>query len=203
MTINIVTRYAEDISMENGICNFDKLFPNAVGLSAISWEWPGYSRRNYGEKLLKEMYLTINKSVSNNIHLMVQLVPEQPNTAMVNYKKTWGLIKDSGVEIGVFLEKKNFIDNGMSGLVLTGLGSIPTSQHGEFQKMINLEEKLFFSNIAPAFDVDVVTQDSRLTKWLQSIFDREGIIFFLLGFFDDNNAEVVAVGRKSIIDKSL
>ncbi len=38
MTISHVKRYAEDISVKNDIYNFNELFPNVVGLSAISWE---------------------------------------------------------------------------------------------------------------------------------------------------------------------
>lgn len=201
MTISHVKRYAEDISIKNDIYNFNKLLPNVDGLSAISWEWPGYSRRKYGEQLLKEMYITINKNISDGIHSMVQLVPEQPNTRIVRYKKTWGLIENSGVEINLFLKKESFTESGISGLVLTGYSYIPTSLEGEVQKLINLEEKLFFSNIPPEFDVDVVPQVERLIKWLYSIFNNDGIVFFLLGSFDENDAEVVAVGRKSVIDK--
>ncbi len=201
MTISHVKRYAEDISVKNDIYNFNELFPNVVGLSAISWEWPGYSRRKYGELLLKEMYITINNNISDGIHSMVQLVPEQPNTKIVNYKKVWGFIKNSGVQIDLFLKNESFADSGISGLVLTGYGYIPTALEGEFQKLINLEDKLFFSTIPPKLDVDVVPQEKRLIKWLHSIFNNNGIVLFILGRFDENDAEVVAVGRKSVIDK--
>ncbi|QGX91126.1 hypothetical protein EFZ10_05480 [Tatumella sp. TA1] len=201
MTISHVKRYAEDISVKNDIYNFNELFPNVVGLSAISWEWPGYSRRKYGELLLKEMYITINNNISDGIHSMVQLVPEQPNTKIVNYKKVWGFIKNSGVQIDLFLKNESFADSGISGLVLTGYGYIPTALEGEFQKLINLEDKLFFSTILPKLDVDVVPQEKRLIKWLHSIFNNNGIVLFILGRFDENDAEVVAVGRKSVIDK--
>ncbi len=147
------------------------------------------------------MYITINNNISDGIHSMVQLVPEQPNTKIVNYKKVWGFIKNSGVQIDLFLKNESFADSGISGLVLTGYGYIPTALEGEFQKLINLEDKLFFSTIPPKLDVDVVPQEKRLIKWLHSIFNNNGIVLFILGRFDENDAEVVAVGRKSVIDK--
>ncbi|MBT0731138.1 hypothetical protein [Rosenbergiella nectarea] len=203
MTISHVKRYAEDISVKNEIYNFNELLPNVVGLSAISWEWPGYSRRKHGEQLLKEMYIAINNNISDGIHSMMQLVPEQPDTKIVNYKKTWGLIKNSGVQIDLFLKKESFIDSGISGLVLTGYGYIPTALEGEVQKLIDLEEKIFFSTIPPKLDVDVFPQEKRLIKWLHIIFNNDGIVLFILGRFDENDAEVVAVGRKSVIDKII
>ena len=86
-----------------------------TGVSAVSWEWHGYSRREYGGELLKEMFAVLTDNNNDKIHLMVQLVPEQPNTAIVNYKKTWGLIESSGVKIDGFLDKKSFIDKGSEG----------------------------------------------------------------------------------------
>ncbi|AIR62535.1 hypothetical protein LH23_18295 [Cedecea neteri] len=193
---NYVKRYAKNINDKNDICNFDGLLPAVDGISAVSWEWHGYSRREYGGELLKKIFSTLTDNDSDNIHLMVQLSPEQPNTAIVNYKKTWGLIESSGVKTDVFWGKKSFIDKGNKDLVLTGVCCADSCIASDIQKLINVDEKLFFSNLSPDLIDTHVSVRGRMEKWIENILHNDGVIFFLLGRFDESDSEVVAIGKE-------
>jgi len=196
MTTNYIKRYSENLNIKNNITNFNEILASVEGISAVSWEFLGHSRREFGEKILKDMYGIIN---NDNINVMVQLSPEQPDTAMVNYKKTWGIIGDSGVNLDNITEKKSFIDMGRNGLILTGVGSIPITVEGNIQKLINSERELFFSNISPCFDFDSSLNIGRLNQWIRNILINNGIVFYLLGYFDEVDSEVVALGRKDAL----
>ncbi|MDW8846757.1 hypothetical protein SD961_12795 [Erwinia sp. MMLR14_017] len=199
MTTNYVRRYAENISIKNDICDFSDLIPEINGISAVSWELPNCSRREFGERLLKDIYTVVTDD--DFIHVMVQLVPEQPDNAIVNYKKTWGLIGSSGIKVDNFQDKKSFIDKGCKGLILAGTCCIASSLCCEIQKLINSQEKLFFSNLSPNLSEADAPSVGRLTKWIENILHNDGIIFFLLGRFDENDSEVVAIGNKIALKK--
>lgn len=201
MTTNYVRRYAENINVKNDICDFSGLLPNINGISAVSWELPNCSRREFGATLLKEMYSKVNDNELNCYHVMVQLSSEQPDTAIVNYKKTWGLIENSGVKLDCFQDKYSFIDKGSRGLILTGTCRISCSICGEIQQLINTEEKLYFSNLSPDLSDGREPQSGRLMKWIENILRNNGIVFFLLGRFDENDSEVVAIGKKIVLEK--
>lgn len=203
MTTNYVKRYAENINFKNDICDFNGLFPEMNGVSAVSWELPNCSRREFGASLLKEMYSTITDGELNYYHVMLQLVPEQPDTAIINYKKTWGLIENSGVKLDCFLDKISFIDKGSRGLILTGTCRISCFLRDEIQQLINTEEKLYFSNISPDLNDTNKTQPGRLIKWIDNIIRNNGIVFFLLGRFDENDSEVVAIGKSIVLEKII
>jgi hypothetical protein len=203
MTINYVKRYAKNINVKNDICDFSNLVHEIHGYSAVSWELPNCSRREFGARLLKEMYSAVTNGELGCYHVMVQLVPEQPDTAIVNYKKTWGLIENSGVKLDYFQNRISFIDKGSRGLILTGISRIVCSVFSEIQQLINTEEKLFFSNSPPDLsDVDT-PQSGRLTKWIENILRNDGVVFFLLGRFDENDSEVVAIGKGGVLEKLL
>ncbi|APG17523.1 hypothetical protein A3780_08150 [Kosakonia radicincitans] len=201
MTINYVKRHAEKLDAKNDITHFNSSLWSLEGIAAVSWELPGFSRREYCEQLLKDIFDTITDHTSENIYVMLQLVPEQPDSVMVNYKKTWGLVANSGVNVESIYNKKSFIDKGCKGLVLTGLGSILTTVSNEVQKLINIEEKLFFSNISPNIHIENNSQHDRLTQWIHNILYSNGVVFFPLGQFDEKCAEIVAIGSKSVLGK--
>ncbi|KFC07164.1 hypothetical protein GTGU_02086 [Trabulsiella guamensis ATCC 49490] len=203
MTTNYVRRYAEDINVKNDICDFSGLLPDINGISAISWELPNCSRREFGAFLLKEMYSTVTDGELNCYHVMVQLVPEQPDTAIVNYKKTWGLIENSGIKVNNFQDKRSFIDKGRRGLILTGTCRIVSPSSSELQRLINTEEKLFFSNIPPDMNDADTLQTERLTKWIEDILCNNGVVFFLLGRFDETDSEIVAIGKSIALEKLI
>ncbi|NIG77546.1 hypothetical protein F3J34_28710 [Klebsiella sp. Ap-873] len=142
------------------------------------------------------MFSVLTDNGNDNIHLMVQLSPEQLNTAIVNYKKTWGLIESSGVKTDVFWGKKSFIDKGNKGLVLTGLCCAVSCLASDIQKLINVEEKLFFSNLSPDLIDTDVSVGGRMEKWIENILHNDGVIFFLFGRFDESDSEVVAIGKE-------
>lgn len=201
MTTNYVKRYAENINVENDICDFSSLIPDMNGISAVSWELPGCSRREFGAFLLKDMYSTVTDGELSSYNVMVQLVPEQPDTAIVNYRKTWGLIENLGVKLDCFQDKFSFIDKGCRGLILTGTCRIACSICGEIQQLINSEEKLFFSNLSPDLSDSGEPQPRRLIKWIENILRNNGVVFFFLGRFDENDSEVVAIGKRIVLEK--
>jgi hypothetical protein len=203
MTTNYVKRYAENISIKNDICDLSSLLPGIDEISAVSWELPNCSRREFGAFLLNEMYSTVTGGELSCYHVMVQLVPEQPDTAIVNYKKTWGLIENSGVKLECFQDKSSFIDKGGRGLILTGTCRISCSLYGEVQQLINAEEKLFFSNLSPDLSDSCEPQPKRLIKWIENILHNDGVVFFLLGRFDENDSEVVAIGKRIVLEKII
>lgn len=203
MTTDYVKRYVENLSEKNDVTNFSEVFTSVNGVSAVSWELPGFTRRKHGEKKLKDIYRSLTDD-GEYIHVFVQLVPAQPDTAIVNYKKTWGLIRNSEVNIDSLSDKKSFIERTSKGLVMTGVSIIPVNVVGVIQSLINSQGKLYFSNISVGcdFDDDDLNAD-RLTQWVHNIFINEGVVFFLLGSFDENDAEVVAMGSKSALGKIM
>lgn len=199
MTINYVKRYAEDIGLKNDIADFSKILSPIEGITAVSWELPGFSRREFGEKMLKDIYsLSVGNSIKN-INVMLELVPHQPDTAIVKYKKTWGLIETNGINTNNIFEKRSFIDHGDEGLILTGMGFISKITENEIQKLINHEKKLFFSNLRPDFELCDAFQTDRLTGWIFNILHNNGIIYFFLGYPDEKDSELVALGTKSAL----
>jgi hypothetical protein len=203
MTTNYVKRYAENINIKNDICDLSGLLPGMNEIAAVSWELPNCSRKEFGAFLLNEMFSTITDGELNCYHVMVELVPEQPDTAIVNYKKTWGLIENSGVKLESFQDKSSFIDKGSRGLILTGTCRISCSLHGEIQQLINTEEKLFFSNLSPDLSISFESQPKRLIKWIENILHNNGVVFFMLGQFDENDSEVVAIGKRIVLEKII
>lgn len=203
MTISYIKRYAENINVANDICDFSDLIPEMNGISAVSWEVPNCTRREFGARLLKEMYSVATGGSFDCIHAMVELVPEQPDTAIVNYKKTWGLIGGSGIKVDDFQDKRSFIDPGREGLVLTGICCIVSSLCSELQKLINSEERLFFSNMPPKLIDAHTSPTGRLKIWIKDILHNDGVIFFLLGRFDENDSEVVAIGKGVALEKII
>ncbi|MBM7341242.1 hypothetical protein [Pantoea coffeiphila] len=200
MITNYIKRYAEDLRSSNDIACFDKIFLSLDGVSAVSWEWQGHSRREYGEELLRNMFSLVNHD-GGSMNVMVQLVPEQPNTAMVKYKKTWGLIESCGLNLNLIENRMSFIDKGCNGLILSGFGSVSSDVTHEIEKLINSEERLFFSNLTPDFDFSEENSNGRLSFWINSIIRNDGLVFFHLGSFDEKDSEVVVVGKKYNIRK--
>lgn len=201
MITNYLRRYAENINVKNEICNFSNLLPDMNGISAVSWELPNCSRREFGAVLLKEMYSTFIDDEWDCYHVMVQLVPEQPDNAIVNYKKTWGMIENSGVETEHFEDKSSFIDKVSHGLILTGTCRISRSIPAQIQQLINAEEKVFFSNLPPDLSDTGEPQSGRLIKWIENILHKNGVVFFLLGRFDEIDSEVVAIGKRTVLER--
>ncbi|MEM6160110.1 hypothetical protein AAH446_06060 [Erwinia sp. P6884] len=85
--------------------------------------------------------------------------------------------------------------------MLAGICCVANSLCCEIQKLINSQEKLFFSNLSPNLSDADAPSVGRLTKWIENILHNDGVIFFLLGRFDENDSEVVAIGYKVALKK--
>lgn len=195
MTINYVKRFVKDVNIENDICNFSKFIPELHGVSAMSWEFPNMSRRQFGAQLLKEIYYNVTGDFLYNTYVLLQLTPEQPDNTIVRYKKTWGLVEGSGIKLDDYKEHKSFIDKGNNGLVLTGICRIKEKICNSLQELINSEENLFFSDITPLRSNEELHSNSRMDIWLKEILNNNGFVFFLLGRFDEKDAEIVVVSK--------
>ncbi|MCP2231649.1 MULTISPECIES: hypothetical protein [Erwinia] len=196
MTTKIVTRYAENINKNNEIAKFEKYFIEGENISALSWEMPNEPRKKMGEALVKMMAEKISLTEEKQINVILELTPEQPDNAIVKHKKTWGLIESRGIDVSKINNKKSYITPGKKGLVLTGTGKIPISTVGVIQGIINSQDKLYFTNI----EADNISQQDgsfgKISDWMKKVWENNGIIFILLGSFDEIHSEIVALGHK-------
>ncbi|PKE28800.1 hypothetical protein CWS43_20630 [Rahnella sp. AA] len=196
MTTKLIVRHTRDISCSNEIADFGTRYAiDCENISAVSWEVPGSSRRELGEFLLKKIIREISPNCLN-IHVMVELSAEQPNNAIVKYKKTWGLIKDCGVKVDNIDDKFNFERKGKSGLILSGIGSFKPSQEDVISGLINKVEKVYFSI---GNDIGGCYSSSVPIDWMRCVWDNGGIVFILLGYFDEPACEVVAMGHATTL----
>jgi len=196
MTTNIVIRYAESIDRINSIANFDKYSIRGSDISAISWELPGNSRSKAGEHLLKMMAEKIvPENYSGGLHVMVQLSSVQPDNAIVNYKKTWGLLKSSGVETDKIEGKSDILIKGKDGLILLGEGEISLSSQGVIKSLYNSEINVYFALFTNGQENSHLLTNDSLSEWMSSVWKNDGVIFILLGHFDEKDCEIVALGK--------
>lgn len=204
MTTNVLVRYAETIDRENAIANFDKYSIKSSDISAISWELPGNSRRESGEHLLKMMAKKIfPENNPGELYVMVQLSSEQPDNVIVNYKKTWGLMKSCGVEIDKIKERSDIIIKSKDGLTLLGTGKINLNSHGVIKSLYNNEIKVYFALFKTDQEYIINLSNSSLSEWMDSVWNNNGLIFILLGHFDEKDCEVVALGKHEKLNSLL
>jgi len=204
MTIDFVIRYADDINEKNEITDFNLFSISGKGISAVSWELPNAPLKTFGEGLLKKMVGNYSSGVSDeNIYTFVVLSAEQPDSAIVNHRKAWGLLKVRGVKVDGVGEKKDFIVKGREGLILSGLGSVESNSLGVIESLINSGEKVFFSTI-PSSNVNMTASIPRqITEWMSNIWVNNGVVFFALGRYDEPNCEIVALGQKINLQKLM
>lgn len=196
MISNLIIRQAKDISRANEIANFSARYGvNYNGISAVSWENPHSSRRESGAFLLRELVRKINPACLN-IQVMVELSAEQPDNVIVNYKKTWGLLKDDGINVDEITDKVNFERRGKVGLILSATGSICIFKDDVVSGLINNIDKLYF---AIGDNVSKCSSVSNSEDWMKCVWDNDGVIFMLLGYFDEPTCEVVAMGNASTL----
>lgn len=194
MITNLIVRRAKDISNPNEIANFNSRYSIAcANIAAVSWELPNSSRREFGEILLKKVIKKLQPDCSA-IQIMVEISPEQPNSAIVKYKKTWGLLQDWGVQISNIDDKLSFEKKGLSGFILSGTGVVSMDKENVITPLINSQEKVFFSIGKSGFRK--TSQYSNPNDWMRYIWDEGGIVFMLLGYFDEPSCEVVALANE-------
>lgn len=198
MITDIVIRYAENINYENKLADFLRYSIHGDSVAAVSWELPGEPRRKGGEYLLKKMAEKIHSDVNSGIlHVMIELSGEQPDNAIVNYKKTWGLLKSRGIRVDDITDKKDFIRKGENGLILSCYGTVDLLSDGVIQSLFNCEEKVYFSLFSPKYKW--TPNENSLSGWMESVWEINGIVFMLMGYFDEKDCELVALGRQGVL----
>jgi len=202
MTTDVVIRYAEDINEKNEITDFNLFSISGKDISAVSWELPNVPLKNFGEGLLRRMVKNYSSGLSDEvIYTFVVLSAEQPDNAIVNHRKTWGLLNVRGVKVNGVGERKGLIVKGNEGLILSGLGSVNLNSAGVIESLINSGEKVFFSTIQPT-NVNMTDSIPRqITEWMSNIWINNGVVFFALGRYDEPDCEIVALGQKRNLQK--
>lgn len=197
MITDIVVRYADNISVGNEIANFRRLSINGENISAVSWELPGVPRRKAGECLLKNIVTVLRPPHSlGELYVRVELSSEQPDNAIVNYKKTWGLLKSFGVHIDDIENKSNFTTKSQNGLILSATGVIDLQSKGIIESLINCEVKAYFSLCDSKSICDDLLSNNSQDEWMNLMWKHNGIVFILLGHFDEKDCEIVALGHE-------
>lgn len=169
MTTKIVIRHAENINKKNEIARFDSYGIEEENISALSWEIPNEPRAKSGGYLLKKMISKVSllSNKKQTIGVMLELTPEQPNNAIVNHKKTWGLVEGCGVDVNKIINKISHLNPGKKGLVLTGTGRISLDKVDLIQNFINTQEKLYFSSFN-SYEVDEYEKElDSPSKWMK------------------------------------
>lgn len=198
MITDKVIRFANNISTGKEIANFKRLLIGGENISAVSWELPGAPRRNAGEYLLKIMSSTLcTPNSTGKLYVRVELSSEQPDNAIVNYKKTWGLLKSFGVHIDGIENKSNFIQKGQDGLILSATGVLDLQSQGIIESLFNCEVKTYFSLCDSKIIHDDQLRNNSQGEWMNLLWRHHGIIFILLGHFDEKDCEIVALGHHS------
>jgi len=202
MTTDVVIRYAEDINEKNEITDFNLFSISGKDISAVSWELPNAPLKNFGEGLLREMAKNYSSDLSDeDIYTLVVLSAEQPDSAIVNHRKTWGILNVSGVKVNEVSERKDFIVKGSEGLILSGLGSVKLNSVGVIESLINSGEKVFFSTIQSTNVNMTASIPRQITEWMSNIWINNGVVFFALGRYDEPDCEIVALGQKRNLQK--
>lgn len=198
MITDIVIRYADNISVSNEIANFEGLSIRGENISAVSWELPGIPRRKAGEYLLCNMSSALRSPNSTEkLYVRVELSSEQPDNAIINYKKTWGLLKSFGVHVDDVENKYNFITKGQDGLILSATGMVDLKTKGLVESLFNCEKKTFFSLCDSESICDGLLSNNSQGEWMNLVWGHHGIVFILLGHFDEKDCEIVALGHES------
>ncbi len=196
MTIDTIVRYAENINNQNEIANFHVLGIPRRNIAAVSWELPNVSRKDGAIHLLSEMLKKLARNSSNvTIYIHLQLSSFQPDSAIVRYKKTWGLLKSRGYDIDFLLNKENFIACTPNGLILSGICHCPLHLLGCLKDILNSEKKIFFAFTHSNISKDDERNMTSEAEWMDFFWSNNGVIFMILGSFDEANCEVVALGR--------
>ena len=199
MITNVTIRYASNISCKNEIAHFDSLGITGENISAVSWELKNIRRSDGTLTLIEEMVKKL--SVTNDmVTIYIQLSGDQPDTRLIRYKKTGGLLKIRGYDVDFMSNKKDYIFNSGKGLTLAGTASFDISSLSKLLELIKDEKKIFFA-IAPLGNngLEMASIKSEL-EWMNNFWSLNGIVFLTLGLLDEMDCEVVALGKDTIIE---
>lgn len=198
MTTDVFTRYAEDISSANDIADFYGRYSiTGTNISAVSWEVTNRTRREGGESLLRLMIkrlLLLNELDGVKLTVIVELSAVQPDSAVVNHKKLWGLLQDRGVNIDSIYDKVSFLKKNNDGLKVSGAGVIDLSQEGVISSLMNSENNVYF--VINRYSSKKIYYGEVRSYWMNETWREGGVVFFALGFFDEPSCEIAAMGNK-------
>ncbi|WP_312140641.1 hypothetical protein [Pantoea septica] len=198
MATNVFTRCAEDISSANDIVDFHGRYSiTGTNISAVSWEITNRTRREGSESLLRLMIkrlLLLDELEGVKLTVIVELSAAQPDSAMVNHKKLWGLLQDRGVNIESISDKVSFIKKNKDGLKISGVGVIDLSQEGVISSLINAENNVYFA--ISKYKPKKIDYGEGRSYWMNETWREGGVVFFALGFFDEPSCEIAAMGNK-------
>jgi len=198
MITNVFLRYAEDVSTANDIADFYSRYSiEGINISAVSWEFTKQTRRDGSEELLKMMIkklLSVNDLEGAEMRVVVELSAVQPDSAIVNNKKLWGLLQDRGINVDKVSDKISFLQKQNDGLRVSGTGIIDLSQNGVIGSLINTEINVYFS--ISRYKFKEIDYGKGRSHWMNETWKKGGVVFFALGFFDEPSCEIVAMGNK-------
>ena len=201
MITNVNVRYAYDINTKNEVANFNLLGIFGKNISATSWEKRNTKRSNGTVYIISEMIRILSGSNEDkSIYIYIQLSGYQPDTRIIRYKKTWGLLQSRGYDTSYVSNKKDIIIDGADGLELSGTGFCSVSSLNKLSALINDERKIYFATVdSDGLDKNIDSIKSS-AQWMEIIWSKNGVVFMPLGALDENDCEVVALGKELIIN---
>ncbi len=200
MTTDIIVRYAKNVNYDNDIADFSRYGVSGENIAAVSWELPTASRKEEGENLLKCMVGKIlPDDTVGNLQVMVTMSASQPDNAIVKYKKTWGLLNANGITIDDISHKVDFLIKSKNKLILSGVGTISLESQGIISSLFNCDENVYFSLIDYGRKVINDLQVGTPSEWMKLVWENGGIVFMLLGYFDETDCELVALSYEDIL----
>ncbi len=202
MTINMIVRYAADIRKDNDITDFNSLFITTEDIEAVSWELLNVNREEGFVPLFTKMVKMLEfYNDRSSIYLYIELSGVQPDTSIIRYKQTWGLLKSRSNDIEFALKKQNVMVQSSQGLSLSGLCYFYLSDLKAAAKLVLTEKKTYLALI-PNEDVYEkldITQIQHVSDWASFIWQHGGIVLMILGAFDDPGCEIIALGKHETI----
>lgn len=204
MTTEIIIRCAKDIQQANEIANFSRRYGiSSYNLSAISWEVPCITRRNYGVQLLKAMIARLTDSKHMVLFVMIEMSAKQPKSAVVKYKKTWGLLRNEGLRLDAISNKQDFLLDVGDGFVLSGVANVEADDQETLEILLNRDDYVYFTLLSQDLSVPIFEEWVGRKSWLDFVESHNGIVLFPMGYADDNSCEIVAVGHEKYISPLL
>jgi len=206
MIINVKVRHADNIQVHNEIADFSTRYGiSGENISAVSWELVGVSRIQGGGLLINEMVSKITKNALKHLTVVIEFISVQPKNTIVQYKKTWGLLSERGINCERIESRINYLFDIDSGLKLIGTGEINILDQSIFDSLIKCNENVYFSLTNEPVDNKTFENEFNKTEWLKEVFESGGVIMMPLGYSDDPSSEIAALGKCKNIEilKSL
>ncbi|WP_435946473.1 hypothetical protein [Dryocola sp. BD586] len=204
MTTDIVVRYAKDIQRPNEIANFNRRYGiSSESISAISWEKPFVSRSNYSLQLLKAMIATLVSSTHMKLFVMIEMSARQPKSAIVKYKKIWGLLENEGLHLDAIINKQEYLLDVGDGLVLGGVAIVDFNDDETLRIFLERDDYVYFSLLRDDLPIPMFEDEFVRSSWPEFVWNNNGVILFPMGYIDESSCEIVAMGHERDIARLL